>query len=46
MPTDSRNLKSAFVAVTTLFFAWGFITATLDTLDGPGLPLLRQRISC
>jgi hypothetical protein len=21
-------------------------TATLDTLDGPGLPLLRQQISC
>jgi FHS family L-fucose permease-like MFS transporter len=32
MPTDSRNLKSAFVAVTTLFFAWGFITSMIDPL--------------
>lgn len=27
-----NNLRSAFVAVTTLFFAWGFITAMIDPL--------------
>jgi len=32
MPTDSRSLKSAFIAVTTLFFAWGFITSMIDPL--------------
>jgi FHS family L-fucose permease-like MFS transporter len=26
------NLRAAFVAVTTLFFAWGFITAMIDPL--------------
>jgi MFS transporter, FHS family, L-fucose permease len=29
--TDN-NLRAAFVAVTTLFFAWGFITAMIDPL--------------
>ena len=28
----SNHLRAAFVAVTTLFFAWGFITATIDPL--------------
>src|SRR6185312_2187455 len=32
MPTEPRSLKSAFVAVTTLFFAWGFITSMIDPL--------------
>jgi FHS family L-fucose permease-like MFS transporter len=27
-----NNLRAAFVAVTTLFFAWGFITAMIDPL--------------
>ncbi len=32
MPSEPRSLKSAFVAVTTLFFAWGFITSMIDPL--------------
>jgi FHS family L-fucose permease-like MFS transporter len=32
MPNEQRSLKSAFVAVTTLFFAWGFITSMIDPL--------------
>jgi MFS transporter, FHS family, L-fucose permease len=32
MPNEPRSLKSAFVAVTTLFFAWGFITSMIDPL--------------
>ena len=31
-PRSSNNLLAAFVAVTTLFFAWGFITAMIDPL--------------
>jgi FHS family L-fucose permease-like MFS transporter len=27
-----QNLRAAFIAVTTLFFAWGFITAMIDPL--------------
>ena len=27
-----NNLRAAFIAVTTLFFAWGFITAMIDPL--------------
>jgi MFS transporter, FHS family, L-fucose permease len=27
-----RNLRAAFIGVTTLFFAWGFITAMIDPL--------------
>src|SRR6185437_7004700 len=30
--TEPRHLKSAFIAVTTLFFAWGFITSMIDPL--------------
>jgi FHS family L-fucose permease-like MFS transporter len=26
------NLRAAFISVTTLFFAWGFITAMIDPL--------------
>ena len=29
---NGNNLRAAFVAVTTLFFAWGFITAMIDPL--------------
>jgi FHS family L-fucose permease-like MFS transporter len=29
---SDNNLRAAFVAVTTLFFAWGFITAMIDPL--------------
>jgi MFS transporter, FHS family, L-fucose permease len=32
VPTEPRSLRSAFVAVTTLFFAWGFITSMIDPL--------------
>jgi FHS family L-fucose permease-like MFS transporter len=28
----NNNLRAAFIAVTTLFFAWGFITAMIDPL--------------
>ncbi len=28
----NSNLRAAFIAVTTLFFAWGFITAMIDPL--------------
>jgi MFS transporter, FHS family, L-fucose permease len=31
-PRSSNNLLAAFVAVTTLFFAWGFITSMIDPL--------------
>jgi len=27
-----NGLRAAFIAVTTLFFAWGFITAMIDPL--------------
>jgi FHS family L-fucose permease-like MFS transporter len=30
--SSGNNLRAAFVAVTTLFFAWGFITAMIDPL--------------
>lgn len=30
--TQSRNITGAFVSVTTLFFAWGFITSNNDPL--------------
>jgi MFS transporter, FHS family, L-fucose permease len=29
---SDTNLRAAFIAVTTLFFAWGFITAMIDPL--------------
>lgn len=29
---SGSNLRAAFIAVTTLFFAWGFITSTIDPL--------------
>jgi FHS family L-fucose permease-like MFS transporter len=29
---SENNLRAAFIAVTTLFFAWGFITAMIDPL--------------
>jgi len=29
---SNNNLRPAFIAVTTLFFAWGFITAMIDPL--------------
>jgi FHS family L-fucose permease-like MFS transporter len=29
---SASNLRAAFIAVTTLFFAWGFITAMIDPL--------------
>jgi FHS family L-fucose permease-like MFS transporter len=32
MTTDQRRLRAAFIAVTTLFFAWGFITSMIDPL--------------
>jgi MFS transporter, FHS family, L-fucose permease len=32
MSTDKRSVTAAFVAVTTLFFAWGFITSMIDPL--------------
>ncbi len=32
MPTEQRSLRAAFIAVTTLFFAWGFITSMIDPL--------------
>ena len=28
------TVRAAFVAVTTLFFAWGFITSLIDPLSG------------
>lgn len=31
-PNSGNNLRAAFIAVTTLFFAWGFITAMIDPL--------------
>lgn len=30
--TDNRRATSAFVSVTALFFAWGFVTALVDPL--------------
>jgi MFS transporter, FHS family, L-fucose permease len=30
--STGNNLRAAFIAVTTLFFAWGFITAMIDPL--------------
>ncbi|HEY4214951.1 MAG TPA: sugar MFS transporter [Steroidobacteraceae bacterium] len=32
MENNNRRLTSAFIAVTTLFFAWGFITSMIDPL--------------
>ncbi len=32
MPTTPGGSKAAFVSVTTLFFAWGFITSMIDPL--------------
>jgi FHS family L-fucose permease-like MFS transporter len=32
MTNQNRNLAVPFIAVTTLFFAWGFITQTIDPL--------------
>src|SRR5271170_5742593 len=32
MTNHSPNLRAAFIAVTTLFFAWGFITSMIDPL--------------
>jgi FHS family L-fucose permease-like MFS transporter len=32
VPTTTPNLSRAFAGVTTLFFAWGFITAMIDPL--------------
>jgi FHS family L-fucose permease-like MFS transporter len=32
MSANAAKLRPAFIAVTTLFFAWGFITALLDPL--------------
>ncbi len=32
MPSEPRSLRAAFIAVTTLFFAWGFITSMIDPL--------------
>ncbi|MBS0374612.1 MAG: MFS transporter [Proteobacteria bacterium] len=32
VPTATPNLSRAFAGVTTLFFAWGFITAMIDPL--------------
>jgi MFS transporter, FHS family, L-fucose permease len=32
MPSTKRDLTAALAAVTTLFFAWGFITAMIDPL--------------
>jgi len=29
---SGKQLRAAFIAVTTLFFAWGFITSTIDPL--------------
>src|SRR5579872_766325 len=32
VPDTKAGMQSAFIAVTTLFFAWGFITAMIDPL--------------
>jgi FHS family L-fucose permease-like MFS transporter len=32
MSNDRRSITAAFIAVTTLFFAWGFITSLIDPL--------------
>src|SRR6202789_4436902 len=32
MPSTKRDLSAALAAVTTLFFAWGFITSMVDPL--------------
>jgi FHS family L-fucose permease-like MFS transporter len=32
MPSENPGLTRAFIGVTALFFAWGFITATMDPL--------------
>lgn len=32
MTSKTNGLRAAFISVTTLFFAWGFITATIDPL--------------
>jgi MFS transporter, FHS family, L-fucose permease len=32
MTTKTRGLMAAFIAVTTLFFAWGFVTQSIDPL--------------
>ncbi|MDB6008900.1 MAG: glucose/galactose transporter [Gammaproteobacteria bacterium] len=41
MPSTKRDLTAALAAVTTLFFAWGFITAMIDPL----IPLVRAVFS-
>jgi FHS family L-fucose permease-like MFS transporter len=41
MTTSARQLQSAFIAVTTLFFAWGFITSMNDPL----IPAVREIFS-
>jgi FHS family L-fucose permease-like MFS transporter len=38
MSNQSARMNQAFIYVTSLFFAWGFITATLDTL----VPLVKS----
>ena len=37
------TVRAAFVAVTTLFFAWGFITSLIAALIGPGMSVRQQR---
>ncbi len=34
VPADARSVRRAFLAVTTLFFAWGFLASLLDPLIG------------
>lgn len=41
MPPDTHQRHPAFVAVTALFFAWGFITAMIDPL----IPAMRTLFS-
>ncbi len=41
MSDELKNLRAAFVAVTALFFAWGFITAMIDPL----IPAMRSIFS-
>lgn len=41
MDEDKSALKAAFGYVTTLFFAWGFVTATIDPL----VPIVRSVFS-
>jgi len=41
MSKENTGLRAAFISVTTLFFAWGFITATIDPL----IPSVRATFS-